>query len=214
VLPGLRDAGIVPHPITLPGLDGGATSDVTLDHQVGAVAELTDSLEGDVLLVGHSGGGVVVQGVVDRRHDRVRRVVYVDTVPLRNGTRLRPDAASDIVLPAWDELAAEGNTIDGIAAADLEMFRARAVAHPVGAAAAPVEVTQPERLDVPVSVICCSLTSTELVRMVEEGHIPSELLDVHDVRYVDLPTGHWPMLSRPIDLAEAIAAEICTATPK
>ena len=25
-----------------------------------------------------------------------------------------------------------------------------------------------------------------------------------DVTYVDLPTGHWPMLSRPRDLAEAI----------
>ena len=33
----------------------------------------------------------------------------------------------------------------------------------------------------------------------------TELGDLHDLTYVDLPTGHWPMFSRPKDLAVAIA---------
>ena len=31
--------------------------------------------------------------------------------------------------------------------------------------------------------------------------------DLEDLTLVDLPTGHWPMLSRPADLADIIAAE-------
>ena len=31
------------------------------------------------------------------------------------------------------------------------------------------------------------------------------LLDYDDVTYIDLPTGHWPMWSRPAQLAELIA---------
>ena len=29
--------------------------------------------------------------------------------------------------------------------------------------------------------------------------------DLADITYVDLPTGHWPMWSRPVELAELIA---------
>ena len=43
--------------------------------------------------------------------------------------------------------------------------------------------------------------------MIEQGQMPSELPQILDVAYIDLPTGHWPMFSRPDDLAEIIAGE-------
>ena len=213
VEPGLRAAGLTTHAVALPGLAEGSTSGATLDDHVTAVAELVAAFEGDVVLVGHSGGGVVVQGVVDRNPDRIRRVVYVDTGPVRDGVSLFPDARADIELPSWDELAAQGSSLDGIDEAGLARFRERAVPHPVGVARSPMRLHDPRRLDVPVSVICTSLPSSVLREMIEAGRMPSELLEVHDVRYIDLPTGHWPMFSRPGDLAEAIRAEVVRDDP-
>lgn len=91
VEPPLQGAGIVTHPVTLPGLDGRGTEGVTLEDQIDAVSQLLGGLDGEVVLVGHSGGGAVVQGVIDRRPKRVRRVIYVDSGPLRDGVALMPD---------------------------------------------------------------------------------------------------------------------------
>jgi pimeloyl-ACP methyl ester carboxylesterase len=66
-------------------------------------------------------------------------------------------------------------------------------------------VRDARRLTVPVTVICASLPSTVLRQLMAGGQIPTELPDYDDVEYVDLPTGHWPMFSRPADLAALIA---------
>lgn len=208
VEPGLRAAGIVPHPVTLPGLDGSSTDRLTLDDHIEAVRRLVDGLDGEVVLVGHSGGGAVAQGVVDRIPARITRVVYVDSGPLREGFSLRPDSRGDIPLPSWEQLASENASIEGLDDAALDRFRARAVDHPGGVARSPIRLTDPARLDVPTSVICTSLPSMVLRQMIEGGQIPSELLSVRDARLVDLPTGHWPMFSRPTELAELLAGEI------
>ncbi len=36
----------------------------------------------------------------------------------------------------------------------------------------------------------------------------SELTHIHNVEYVDLPTGHWPQFTRPADLSAAILAAV------
>lgn len=213
VEPGLRAAGIAPHPVTLPGLDGTATAGITLDDHIVAVLELVRALRGDIVLVGHSGGGAVVQGVVDRDPGRIRRVVYVDSGPLRDGVALYPDATADVELPSWEQLTAAGNSIEGIDDAGLRRFRERAVPHPGGVASARVRLRDPRRFAVPASVICTSIPSSVLRQMIESGQMPSELPEVHDVRYVDLPTGHWPMFSRPEDLAETIGHEVAVDAP-
>jgi len=44
---------------------------------------------------------------------------------------------------------------------------------------------------------------------IAEGADPvREFAKIHDVDYVDLPTGHWPQFTRPDDLAQAILAAI------
>lgn len=208
VEPPLRDAGIVTHPVTLPGLDGRGSAGVTLEDHVDAVSNLLDGLDGNVVLVGHSGGGAVVQGVIDRRPERVRRVVYVDSGPLLDGIALMPDADADVPLPSWNELAAQGSSVEGMDEAALARFRERAVDEPVGVARATVRVGDERRHDVPASVICTSFDAVTLERMIASGDMPSELGSVRDVRFVDLPTGHWPMFSRAADLAAVLRDEI------
>ena len=208
VEPGLRAAGITPHSVTLPGLDGSSTEGLTLQDHIEAVSTLVDSLDGPIALVGHSGGGAVIQGVLDHDPERITRAIYVDSGPLIDGASLRPGATDDILLPSWEELVADNSSIDGMDEAELTMFRQRAVAHPGGVASSPVHLTDDRRLDVPVTVICTSIPSELLKQMISAGQIPSELLSVRDVRYVDLPTGHWPMFSRAADLAIALGREI------
>jgi len=42
--------------------------------------------------------------------------------------------------------------------------------------------------------------------MARQGHpMMAEVATLRDLELVDLPTGHWPMWSRPADLASAIA---------
>lgn len=210
VVPHLEAAGLVPHAVTLPGVDDTATDrrGITREDHVRAVLDVMAPLTGDVVLVGHSGGGAVVHEALDRDPARVRRVVYVDSGPLVDGAALFPDLpadASEVPLPSWEELAAQGSSLDGVDEAGLARFRDRAVPHPASVARGPVHLADPGRLDVPVTVVCTSLPSEVLRQMAHPGPPLHTELGSLDATYVDLPTGHWPMFSRPADLAQEIA---------
>ena len=58
---------------------------------------------------------------------------------------------------------------------------------------------------VPITVITSSFTSEDAARMASEGHPYFSELARLPVTYVDLPTGHWPMWTRPADLAAELA---------
>jgi len=61
------------------------------------------------------------------------------------------------------------------------------------------------RLDVPSTVICTGLTSEQVRAAAAEVYAwLGGLTELRDVTYVDLPTSHWPMWSRPQDLAVII----------
>jgi len=60
---------------------------------------------------------------------------------------------------------------------------------------------------VPVTAVCTSLPS-EVLRPMAHGGPPFHTeLGRYDVTYVDLPTGHWAMFSRPADLAAVLVEE-------
>ena len=73
------------------------------------------------------------------------------------------------------------------------------------------EVGDPEELE-RVLVHELELSSQVLAEMAHPGPpLHTELGEVEDLAYVDLPTGHWPMFSRPRDLADTIATAVTGA---
>lgn len=62
------------------------SKDITIDTFVEDVAEVIKTEElSDVVLVGHSFGGVPISGVADRMPDKLRHLVYLDAIVLESG---------------------------------------------------------------------------------------------------------------------------------
>jgi hypothetical protein len=73
------------------------------------------------------------------------------------------------------------------------------------------ELTNEARLDVPTTAICTGYTSDEYKDAVKEGYEwLAGFAELRDITWVDLPTSHWPMWSRPRELAEIIG-DVATA---
>ena len=209
VVPAVRATGHTPQPVTLPGLVP-ADPGVGLRDQADFVVGLVDAVAGPVVLVGHSGGGAVAHAVVDARPDRIAKVIYVDSGPLGDGGLINDGfTAIDgmVPLPPRDEFDEE-SLVD----MDDERWAAlaaRALPIPEKVATERQVLTDPRRYDVPVTVITCEMTEATLRELIATGHpYVAELAAVKRVEIVELPTGHWPMLSKPAELASLIAAAL------
>ena len=207
VVPGLADAGHRVSAVTLPGLGSVADdrSAVHLADHVAALAAVVAERGRDTVVVAHSGAGKVVTGLLDQDPGAVRRVVYVDSGPSADGAADDlPPELTEIALPPWDELQA---SLEGLGPADLATFRERAVPHPAAVAREPLRLSDPRRREVPSTIVACSLPSATVAELAAQGHpMFAEVARLTDVSWVDLPTGHWPMWSRPADLVDALLA--------
>lgn len=212
VTPALAASGHTPHPVTLPGLESADAprAGIRLRDHIAAVVNLVDGLDGKVVLVGHSGGGAVIHGVADARPDRIARNIYVDSGPLGEGGTINdslPSDGDDVPLPPWEgfEEADLVDLTDELRAA----FRARAIPEPKGVAYGRQRLHDVRRYDVPATVIACQFPSSLLREWIDAGHpFTAELARIRDVEYVDLPTGHWPQFTKPVELGQAILAAV------
>lgn len=209
VVPAVQAAGHNPRPITLPGLSP-ADPSVGLRDQIDHVVGVVDAADGPVVLVAHSGGGAVAHGVVDARPDRIAKVIYVDSLPLGDGGIINdefPVVDGMIPLPARDVF--EEDTLAGMDDDAWAEFAARALPVPAKVATEKQVLSDPRRYDVPVAVITCELPEALVREFMTSGHpYVAELAAMKNSEIVELRTGHWPMFSKPAELATAIAAAL------
>lgn len=199
--------------MTLPGLDGDdpERATKTLDDQAAAVLDFITQLgvseDQPAILVAHSGANAPVSLVLDRHPELVHRVVWVDSGPVAPGSVFAPDLPEELEelpLPSFDVLAQQAS-LEGLNAEVLERFRTRAVPEPGPVLRQPVALTNDARHNVPTTLVCCSIPSEQVMERVRAGHpMFVEVANVEHADVIDLPTGHWPMWSRPLDLAKAI----------
>jgi pimeloyl-ACP methyl ester carboxylesterase len=191
--------------LTLPGLesaDAERTSITARDH-VDAIVKAVESAETPVVLAVHSGAGFTGYAASDRVPERIAAMVYVDSAP---GVGAMDEEFQDAEkpLPPPDELA-ESENLDGLSEEQLATFRRRAVPQPGGVLREAVELTNEARLDIPTTVICTAYSSDDYRKYAKEGYgWLAGLNEVRNISWVDLPTSHWPMWSRPRELAEVL----------
>jgi pimeloyl-ACP methyl ester carboxylesterase len=210
----LRAAGHDVTALTLPGLDSVESdrSSITQSDHVEAVVAAVRAAPSPVVLAVHSGAGFTGYAASDRIPERIAAMVYVDT-----GAGVgAPDAAftaAEKPLPSPEELAANEN-LDGLSEAQLQTFRERAVPEPGGVLRERVELFNDARLDIPSTVICTGYSSKDYKEAVEAGYdFVLGLRDLRNLDWVDLPTSHWPMWSRPRELADIIGRIARASTP-
>jgi pimeloyl-ACP methyl ester carboxylesterase len=155
------------------------------------------------VLAVHSGAGFAGYAASDRIPEHIAAMVYVDSAPGKGA--MQPDFdGAEKPLPSREELEQEEN-LDGLSEDQLDTFRRRAVPEPGGVLRDAIELTDDARLDVPSTVICTGYPSDQVKAAVAEGYAwLGGLAELRDVTWVDLPTSHWPMWSRPRELAGII----------
>ncbi|MCA1943199.1 MAG: alpha/beta hydrolase [Yonghaparkia sp.] len=212
----LAGAGHTPHPLTLPGKRRGDTelAGIGLRTHVDAVLTIVDRLASTdpdpVVLVGQSGGGTIAWAVADARPDRIARVVMVDSLPMPAGSPINdelPVEGDAVPLPDW-ELFEPEDLVD-LDDALRERFHAIAVPEPKGVAHEPTQLHDPRRFTVPVTVIACEFPAALVRQAIENGREwAGELAAMQHLDIVELPTGHWPQLTKPDELAASILTAI------
>lgn len=213
--------------VTLPGLgDRMAEASLGMDIE-GYVTDVVDQIVGldldDVTLVGHSFGGAVAAGVADRIPDRLSTVVYVDSGPMPSGSsymdllespqvefiRRIVDERGDgwlIPMPSSEEFGTDFQaSLEGIDEAELDRMRARATPQPLGTWTQPLVRRQTAKTAALPKVLIATSLSLELVdQLIAGGHPWFAELSEPEWSFEELPTGHWPMFSRPEDLARLL----------
>lgn len=198
--------------VTLPGLDptdpDRALATLAQQAQVLSSTVRAAAEGSSVVVVAHSGAGFPTSVLLDQQPAAVNRVVYVDSGPASDGSAFDasvPPEVDEVALPPFEQLAATAS-LEGLSQDDLDRFRDRAVPQPGPVMREPVHLDNNARRNVPSTIIACSFPSDVMMRMAhEEDPMMAEVATLGDLELIDLPTGHWPMWSRPADLAAAIA---------
>ena len=190
--------------LTLPGLESADAdrSAITFSDHVDAICDAIRAKDAPVVLAVHSAAGYSGYAASDRIPERIAAMVYVDSAPGK-GT-MDPDFKGVDKPMVWAEIE-KGENLDGLSEEQKETFRQRAVPEPGAIMREGVELTNEARLDIPTTVICTGYTSEQYQEYAKEGYEwLAGLLEVRNITYVDLPTSHWPMWSRPRELATII----------
>jgi pimeloyl-ACP methyl ester carboxylesterase len=201
----LAASGHRPVPLTLPGQgDGAATA--SLDDQVAAVLAAVDAASGPCLVVGHSAAASLAWVAADARPGKVAGAVFIGGFPNGDGQPYAdffPVTGGVMPFPGWEPF-------DGPDSVDLDeptrrAFAAAAIPVPEAVARGVLRLTDERRYDVPVVLVCPEFTPAQAREWIGSGDLP-ELARAKHVDLVDIDSGHWPMLTRPAELARLLAA--------
>jgi pimeloyl-ACP methyl ester carboxylesterase len=225
----LRAAGHEVHAVTLTGLGDRvhlARPEIDLDAHITDVVSLLDVEELErAVLVGHSYAGIVITGVADRRPDRLGAVVWLDSSPVPDGIAIvdalspeqRARQERDVRergdgwrWPVVDrETLASGmfGSAAGLDEAQLTLIVERATPQPYATFTSPLRLTGREQPPYRRAMIVCTaggMTVAMLRELIAQGDPRAAALDAPDWELYELATGHWPMFSSPVELAELL----------
>jgi pimeloyl-ACP methyl ester carboxylesterase len=213
VLGPLRTAGHEVHAVTLTG-DGDRAHlrrpDIGLQDHVDDVLALVAAEElDDIVLVGHSYGGMVITGAADvlaARGVTVAQLVYVDAMVPRPGEGWGDAHPPEIVAARRAAAAAHDNALPppdpadfGLQGADADWLRRRQVPHPFGMYRVPLHFDNARWAALPRTFVDCTQPAYPTIDAMR-----SRVRAQPGWRIVEIPTGHCPMVSAPQALLAAL----------
>jgi pimeloyl-ACP methyl ester carboxylesterase len=164
----------------------------------------------DVILVGHSYGGMVITGAADKAVDRVGKLVFLDAATPRNGQSL-----VDVAGPVINAVRPMGQVVDGIELVllpapdagllygvtdpdDLAWMAERLTGHPWKCFDQPLALQNEEALwAIPqYHVICSSTLPTRDKALMDRARAEGRLFEID--------TGHDLMITEPVRTADAL----------
>jgi pimeloyl-ACP methyl ester carboxylesterase len=219
VLPFLRTAG---HEVYAPTLTGTgerlhlAGPEIGLEvhiQDVAGVLEWEDLY--DVALVGHSYGGMVISGVAERMPERLGRLIYLDAFVPRDGESMLDQVPAGLRSMMEEMIRTAGGgtqvppipqgvaSFDSGSGADEEAQKAqfaRRVPMSVKTATETVRIANPAAATLPRAYIYCN------EKPANQPLLPALTRIRNDPawRYEELPTGHFPHVTRPRALSELL----------
>lgn len=210
----LRARGHKVYTPTLTGLGDRAhllSPEVGIETHIADIAQLIEFEDlHDVILAGHSYGGVVITGTADRVASRIGHLVFLDAAIPASGESLAS------VTPALERMAAGNRTVDGVElglwpedemtqaiyglgdCALADWSRARLTPHPWRTFTDPLILSDPEAVArLPRTIVNCPGTLRART---------GELLDRYHAadRVWEIDTGHDLMLTEPEATAEML----------
>ncbi|MFG2874328.1 alpha/beta fold hydrolase [Streptomyces sp. NPDC048337] len=209
VVPRLRAAGHGAHALTLSGLAERRAEPAGQQTHVRDIVGEVERLDlRDVVLVGHSYAGIPVGQAAERIGDRLARVVFVDSNVPADGesfvsTWWEGPAKLEAAIAGnggfWAPLTAPDCEGQDLGAEQIARFVDGATPHPGATLSEPAVLARPLG-ELPATYVKCLLDGPEPTEDV------ARLLTGDTWRLVRMDTGHWPMFSRPGELAEVLLA--------
>jgi pimeloyl-ACP methyl ester carboxylesterase len=177
-------------------------------HVRDVIGTLTFEELRNVILVGHSYGGMVVTGVAGMAADRLSHLVYLDAFVPEPGQKL-----ADLIEPAASAAIADSARTQGdgwhvppfpverfgiFAEDDVRFVGPRLVGHPLQTFLTPVEVTHPGFASLPRTYVYCDKPAM--------GFFEASAAKAKDRgwRYHVLGTGHDAMVTAPAEVARLL----------
>lgn len=200
----LERRGHRPVPVALPGADDGSTT-ATLADQVEATLAAVDGAHRP-MVVGHSAACTLVWMVADRRPEAIDRVVLVGGFPSSDGDAYAdffPIVDGVMAFPGWRSF--QGADSLDLDETDRDRIASTTVAVPEAVARGVVRLSDDRRFDVPVLLVCPEYDPDRARAWIDAGDVP-ELGRAAQIAFVDIDSGHWPMVSRPVELARILDA--------
>jgi len=204
------------HEVYAPTLTGLAEREDSLSPEIDLDFHITDIVKllhfedlSDVILVGHSYGGMVITGAADRATERIGHLVYLDAATPKNGQSL-VDVAGPFILAARQA----GRIVDGVelclfpgtdplhfygvtAPEQIEWMRPRLTPHPWKCFDQQLRLVNEDSLwRIPQSHIVCTSTLP--------GRNVARLKAISNGRFWDIDTGHDLMITEPERVAEML----------
>ena len=192
--------------LTLPGLESADAdrSSITLADHVDAICEAVTAAGAPVVLAVHSGAGAPGYAVTDRIPEQIAAMVYVDTGPGEGRARPRlRRCRGAAALAGGARGGGEPRRAQRGAARDVPA----AGRSPAGRRAARGGRADQRRAPRRAEHGHLHRVHVRAVQGRREGGLcvsRAASTELRDVTWIDLPTSHWPMWSRPQELAAII----------